>query len=1248
MAVQKIKEQLNGKYDGVIPATLLKPGSIADGLNMRKVSAGGGWKSRKGCTLLNTTAFQSGADIDSLHHYKNPRSSDYHFIVQTNGKLIDCTNDPPATGSATGTDLGVTISSTTPGFSDVVKEDLFYADGSSRPIAYGGDTPYCTGCMVWDNSQNAFVDYTRKVTDGRTDTYAYLGDSSNDEFYVCSSEIADGVAFVVSSANAQTVTMTVYSWQSGAWAAVSSMSDGTLSGGCTLAQSGTISWTRDSSDEMKVIGGIMGYWYKFVPSASVYHGTGSYVSSLAGTQLLNEACGAATLGDWDDDDTGDGASTQTTFDSLECFKFDAGSAGSANAAQRSQDIGTMTNRAVVSIKLYHDLIGTHADDDAFCLVVPRSNVKLLARFCSDGLYVYDGAAHNEVGTNLVEQDTWQEWTFDLRWWDDARAVCDVYLNDEQVATNVDCSYTGAYTDGDVVMYQHGDATADCITYVDYLKISPEFAVETLESNADEVEETFDIQSGSGLGWRENWRGSGKGSVTYQSTQSRDVVTLDSEEVDGGGGSVVDIGANFNAGSLSGGVTGGSFYDGRTVFTIPIYFAALGAETDGNYLRMLFDGAHRDDDDSMTRFQLKWSTEGLYVYDGAADQEAGTNIVSTGAWQEYTFDINWMDQTCDVYLDGALVSAQEDISYDLGYTLSGVTSIYIYTDTTAAHTIHIDKFCLGTGFTQDSVPGDLTAGTAVTFSSVKVIRDATELTNKWNGVYQWVAGCRYYDASASEYREVLGKISNETEAQYMDMSSGTTSDYVYIKTIEPATGFGFGMVDGNGNTNAATIDLIEYWDGSQWTTVGDLDDNTYNSSDTASLSQTGSVFWDGSQLSPRKRIFEGDNSPGYWYRVSWSATLSDETYMALVLYATFPEVLPDYDGCVEFKGRLFLWGDPEYPNRMRFSAYDRPDCFSGSDSSYTDPFGDQKKVLMAIKFYNELIVFKEDSVWLLEGYDPVTFGVLKIADTIGLASPKTAHVVEIGFPTMHADEPLSVAIWQDVDGIYVLDGRKPRKVSIPVDQFFNPEYTTCIAATNIRNRQAYIDPLNNEYHFLMPTSELVYNYVTDEFYPAWERNIDLVTGLNLKGTDNRYYTYGGSAAGWVFRLENDTTDKSSANADVAISHYIKTRAIAGIPQQSVSYAFMLRELAVEVKAQSAGSITTQVFKDLASTGVTEAVPSAMSMVNSGYSLAVPELDLSTEDCMCFQVKVSNATADQVIEIWSINYELEVEGDRSQAR
>lgn len=534
--------------------------------------------------------------------------------------------------------------------------------------------------------------------------------------------------------------------------------------------------------------------------------------------------------------------------------------------------------------------------------------------------------------------------------------------------------------------------------------------------------------------------------------------------------------------------------------------------------------------------------------------------------------------------------------------------------------------------------------SVDLLGLTTVEDADHITNKWNGTYEWVAGARFYDHSATEYQECLGSISNESTSQYIELSSSETTDFLYVKTTEPATAFGIGVSIGYTNTGAAKIDQIDYWDGDSWTAITTgLVDTTLDGAGDSSFSQTGVLSFNGTAITPQKRTFEGDQIAGYWYRISWAAALSADVRVYLLIYAPFPAALSTCDGCVEFKDRLVTWGDSEFPNRLRISAVKRPDCFTGSDSTYSDAFGDMTAIRQAKNFYNELIIWKEKYVGLLEGYNPQTFGILKIADTIGLASPKTAQVIETGYPSMHANEPLTIAIWQDVDGIYVLDGRKPRKISEAIDHYFNPESSNCIPAADIEALDSFVDSSNNEYHLLLPSGEeLVYNYITDEWYPEWKRDVALTCGLSLKGTNNRNFIYGGCSTGYIFRLENDTSDKTVANVDAAIDHYILSRAIPVGEKQGVIFRFTLRQLWAELKARASGTIVTTLYKNMATTGTVISAPAVMSMVNAGYALATPVQDLSEQRCSCFQVKFSLNTVDLEMEIYGFLYELEARG------
>ena len=537
----------------------------------------------------------------------------------------------------------------------------------------------------------------------------------------------------------------------------------------------------------------------------------------------------------------------------------------------------------------------------------------------------------------------------------------------------------------------------------------------------------------------------------------------------------------------------------------------------------------------------------------------------------------------------------------------------------------------------------TLSNSVTIKRCRIGYEVALLSNKWDGVPNLIVGARFYDG---EYNEVQGKLGTEATSMYVQLSAADSSQMLYIKTPEQATGLGLAMVSDYENTESVLINKIQYWDGDSWEDITTLDDGTLDITDAKSFSKTGWVYWNGVDYASYRRTIPGDDVPGYWYRIRWGGTLNNtdtDVRLYYVTYAPFPEVLPTYDGCVEFKERLMLWGDPEYPNRLRYSSVIRYDCFVGPDSGYTDQFGDMQKVLCCVRFFNELVVFKRNSVWFLEGYDRFTFGRLRISENVGLASPKTALTVEGGSPEMHKNESLSIVVWQDVDGVYALDGRKPVKVSPPVDHYFNPEHDDCIADAYINSLQAYQDKVNNEYHLMVPDgSELVYNFMRNEWFPIWEREIPLICGLTLRGDDNRFHTYGGSSGGLVIRLEHGDNDVDISNVEVPIEHSIVTRAICASQESSTTLEFTLRRLWAEVTAQDIGSIKTTVYKNEQANGTEWRIPTEMSLVNESADYAFPRLDGSFDGCLSVKFEFSANLLDYIINLHTILYEIEARG------
>jgi len=181
--------------------------------------------------------------------------------------------------------------------------------------------------------------------------------------------------------------------------------------------------------------------------------------------LLDEPCDDfTTVVTWSDNNVGDGASTISPAGQ---FKFDSGSGAGNYAVRKATGDVTYANLMTVEVKLYHDALGTFANVDQFYLVLGSGAAEAEIQFASDGLYVYDGAAYNEVCTNLVQTTTWQVWRFTLNW---TTYLMSVYLDTVLQASGVDFSSIGV-KDSATTIVCRGEATANRITHMDYFKMA---------------------------------------------------------------------------------------------------------------------------------------------------------------------------------------------------------------------------------------------------------------------------------------------------------------------------------------------------------------------------------------------------------------------------------------------------------------------------------------------------------------------------------------------------------------------------------------------------------------------------------------------------------------------------------------------------------------------------------------------------------------------------------------------------------
>ncbi len=187
------------------------------------------------------------------------------------------------------------------------------------------------------------------------------------------------------------------------------------------------------------------------------------------------------ISSWADNDVGDGVSSQVTFENKPTFKLDSGpTTGSAQRGYRVKDVGTFETRTVIEISLYHQALGAFAATDRFVLRIYKSDVELLVVLCTEGFYVNDGSSWNLIDADIVQTGVWQTWIFDCDFSTPSGATVNVYLDDSEIYTDVDCSRTGTFTGGEVHLIQEGWTNAHRITYVDYIKIGTGLSINDTE------------------------------------------------------------------------------------------------------------------------------------------------------------------------------------------------------------------------------------------------------------------------------------------------------------------------------------------------------------------------------------------------------------------------------------------------------------------------------------------------------------------------------------------------------------------------------------------------------------------------------------------------------------------------------------------------------------------------------------------------------------------------------------------------
>lgn len=201
-----------------------------------------------GYTKINTTALTTYTNIVAGHQLRSDRTQQTYVLVQAqdtsgNGRVYQNQTAIPSQGDFEATHLHSDASANLSGrFSEAPQGHAIYCNGEESMIWGGEEQRLGAFFLVDDASLTNPVEYTDEMNNVLQSTGNTVSIGTKLFYVVMSTRPLQGVKVYVKTANGTTSSLTAKYWNGSSFTAVSSLSDGTASGGITHAQTGVISF----------------------------------------------------------------------------------------------------------------------------------------------------------------------------------------------------------------------------------------------------------------------------------------------------------------------------------------------------------------------------------------------------------------------------------------------------------------------------------------------------------------------------------------------------------------------------------------------------------------------------------------------------------------------------------------------------------------------------------------------------------------------------------------------------------------------------------------------------------------------------------------------------------------------------------------------------------------------------------------------------------------------------------------------
>ena len=444
---------------------------------------------------------------------------------------------------------------------------------------------------------------------------------------------------------------------------------------------------------------------------------------------------------------------------------------------------------------------------------------------------------------------------------------------------------------------------------------------------------------------------------------------------------------------------------------------------------------------------------------------------------------------------------------------------------------------------------------VTITACYAISNMQALPNMPNGELVRPVGVKTSSDTSVTLKDqtvyaIDGTMSTVVELDALTVTTGA----VYIQGANKFWRVRLSVSRDNPNANAVTMSA-KYWDGDSWASLTMTDGTSANS---ITLAQSGTLSFN-PPTDWEKYKLGVDIDSSYQIQLLFSAALSDAVEVGEIELEEYPDALLIHDLCLFHKNRLWLGNRQDAAHFLFCSAEFLPDIWNGSDSTGIGIPSGHPVTAMA-RYFNELLIATHDELYLLEGYTPDTFGLLKI-NTGGIGCISHKSCVSVGKYIYFAHST----------GFYRFDGIGVVQISGKIDPLFDSNDSTNLIPTT---RLKYIEGRFNRTQGMVEwTVSRGSTQATNNLIACWDVNFecfffqDIVAGCiaTLIGANGEELYYHGGYVGKIYRDYNGTDD-----AGTLISSYLTTRGFQN--PELPAWLLMYQGVLLLMQTQTANSLT----------------------------------------------------------------------------